>query len=83
LGILPGQAACSHCAAVAALGQLRLVWLARILPDRHKRQHTLTYALTALRFTSLVLAASAAAAAALSHVDHEMGGLQIPLTSDF
>ncbi len=40
------------------------------------------YALTALLFMSLVLAA-AAGAAALSHVDRELRGLQIPLTSDF
>jgi len=39
------------------------------------------YALTALLFVSVVLAA--AAAAALSHVDGKLRGLQIPLTSYF
>jgi len=43
---------------------------------------TMIYALTALLFMSLVLAA-AAGAAALSDVDRELRGLQIPLTSDF
>jgi hypothetical protein len=41
----------------------------------------MTYALTALLFTSLALAA--AAAATLSQVDNGLRGLQIPLTSDF
>jgi hypothetical protein len=38
------------------------------------------YALTALLFVCLALAA---AAAALSHVESELHGLQIPLASDF
>jgi hypothetical protein len=40
----------------------------------------MTYALTALLFVSLALAA---AAAALAHVERGLRGLRIPLTTDF